>query len=162
MRLRLFMFRFNPRQRQGLRMQNEAGDMRGKVNRRGRAAPALVARSADDAAGRGVDVDPDDAPVLHELQAISVALELGAEIFRPAHERHHPPLDHRQRHRAALAGGAEGAILVARAVAEPARFAIGGRTLDGGRRRRDEARQAGGGKEGTKQAHGKNTFRRPP
>ena len=49
-----------------------------------------------------VDVDPDDAAVLHELQAIGAAVDLRAEIIGAAHERHDPALDLRKRHRAAL------------------------------------------------------------
>jgi len=110
--------------------RNEAGDARANVNpaieRRfataERAADGswrgLAARAAEDAAGGGVDVDPDHPAVLDELQPVGVAIELGAQIVGAAHERQHPALDLGKRHRAALALGLERALGIARRVGQ--------------------------------------------
>src|SRR3954466_276892 len=69
-------------------------------------------RAADDAAGRGVDVDPDYTAVLHELEPVGAAVELRPEIIGPAHERHDPALELGKRHGAALLRRFERALLL--------------------------------------------------
>ena len=82
-------------------------EMKGAVRR-------LVPAAPNDAAGGGLDVDPDDPAPAHELQAVSTAIEFRPEIVGAAHERHDSALNHRQRHGAALAGRFERTVLIAR------------------------------------------------
>ena len=63
--------------------------------------------------GLRIDVDPDHPPVLDELHAIGLAVDLRTEIIGPAHERHDPPLELRKRHRAPLSRVLERALLLA-------------------------------------------------
>src|SRR4051794_25288631 len=102
----------NTREAERLLGRNEAGEVKPNVNRfelrrwsrlSERRCARLWPRAADDAAGLAVDVDPDYAAVLHELETIGAAVEFRSEIVGAAHERHHPALELRQRHRAALA-----------------------------------------------------------
>src|SRR6476619_968049 len=72
---------------------------------------SVVARATDHAT-LTVDVDPDDPAVLHDLEAVGVAIHLGTQIVSTAHHRHDPALELRQRHRTALAGRFPGAFLL--------------------------------------------------
>src|SRR5437764_11711890 len=75
----------------------------------------LVARAADDPA-LAVDVDPDHPAILDELEPSAVAVELWPEIVGAAHERQNPPLELRERHRAALTHALERPIRLARRI----------------------------------------------
>src|SRR6476469_9868830 len=63
---------------------------------------STVVRAADDSA-LAINVDPDHAAVLHEFEAVGVAVQLGAEIVGAAHHRHDAALKLGKRHRAAFA-----------------------------------------------------------
>ena len=56
----------------------------------------VFARAADDPA-LAVDVDPDDAAVLDELEAISIAIEFRSEIIGSAHHWHDAAFELRKR-----------------------------------------------------------------
>src|SRR5258708_5672835 len=91
---------------------------------------SLVARAADDAP-LAVDVDPDDAAVLNELEARRVAVELRPEVVGAAHERNHPALQLRKGHRTALTHPLERPICIARGIGQ--RGYAGQRSGDHGR-----------------------------
>src|SRR5206468_6835323 len=76
-------------------LNGTTGKLRGNVNRY--SERSLVARAPDDAS-LAVDVDPDHAAVLNELEACRVAVELRAEVIGAAHERNHPALQLRKGH----------------------------------------------------------------
>ena len=105
-------------------------------------------RTANDIAGRGIDIDPDHAAAAHEFQSVGAAVELRPEIIGAAHPRPDALFDHRQRERPTFAGRIESLILVPLLFG---RIAVA-RTL-GQYWRGEQAHPKGGRKEGSKQGH---------
>src|SRR5438067_12892074 len=96
---------------------------------------SLVARAPDDTS-LAVDVDPDHAAVLNELEARRVAVELRPEIVGAAHERNHPALQLRKGHRTTLTHSLERPICIARGIGQ--RGYAGQRGGDYGRKKGTE------------------------
>ena len=58
----------------------------------------LIARLADDPPSPGIDIDPDDPAIVHELHAEVLSAKLGAEIVGAAHPRQDALFDLGKRH----------------------------------------------------------------
>lgn len=125
----------------------------------------LVTRFADDPSGAGIDVDPDNPAIVHELHPQILPAKFRPQIIGAAHTRQYLPLDLRQGHRTPLLLVAECTVLIPRPVepGQASRFAgmalnrsllpiaviapgkgRGGDRCGGGAKRKDK---------GTKQAH---------
>ena len=102
------MFIFAPSTRRTAKscLSGTTGSLRANVN--WRAFSSLV-RTADDPP-LAIDIDPDYAAVLNELETVVVTVEFGPQIIGAAHEGEHSTFKLRKRHRPALANALESTV----------------------------------------------------
>ena len=98
----------------------------------------MISGTADDAA-LAVDVDPDHAAILDELETVRIPIEFRSEIVCTAHGGQHAPLELGQGHRSALLHILEGSLRIARGIGE--------------RRSAQDACAERGNKKGTQKIH---------